>query len=70
MEWARAMDRRKTLRDLIHRQRGQATAEYSILMWFVTFVGVVTLVTFIFGFEEAIIAYYEDIVNIVCLPIP
>jgi len=61
---------KKTLCDLRHDQKGQATAEYSILMWFVAFVGVVTLVTFIFGFEEAIIAHYEDIVNIVCLPIP
>jgi len=33
-------------------------------------VGTVTLFAFFFGFEEAVIDYYEDIVNIVCLPIP
>ena len=51
-------------------ERGQATAEYGIMMWFVAFAGAATLVVFFFAFEEAIIGYYEDIVNIVCLPIP
>lgn len=58
------------LQMLAREERGQATAEYSILMWFVAFIGTVTLVTFFFAFEEAIIGYYEGIVNIVCLPIP
>ena len=56
--------------DFMRRQGGQATAEYGILMWFVAFAGTVTLFVFFFGFEEAIIDYYEDIVNLVCLPIP
>ena len=58
------------LRDLLREQGGQATAEYGILMWFVAFVGTATLFVFFFGFEEAIIDYYEDIVNLVCLPVP
>ena len=45
-------------------------AEYSLLMWLFTLAGVATLVTFFFAFEEGVIGYYEDIVNIVCLPIP
>jgi hypothetical protein len=49
---------------------GQVMAEYSLLMWLFTLAGVATLVTFFFAFEEGVIGYYEDIVNIVCLPIP
>jgi len=63
-------NRRSRLRRLLSDEAGQVTAEYSILMWFVAFVGTVTLFAFFFGFEEAVIDYYEDIVNIVCLPIP
>ena len=51
-------------------QAGQAAVEYSLLIWFFVFVGTITLFTFFFGFEEAIIGYYEDIVNIVSLPVP
>ncbi len=51
-------------------QRGQTAAEYGLLIWFSVFVGTVTLVTFIFAFEQAIIGYYEDIVNVVVLPLP
>jgi Flp pilus assembly pilin Flp len=58
------------LRALLRDESGQTAAEYSVLMWFFTLVGAACLTTFIFAFEESIVAYYEDIVNIVCLPIP
>lgn len=45
-------------------------AEYSILMWFFTLVGVATLGTFIFAVEESVIGWYADIVNVICLPFP
>jgi len=55
---------------LVRAEAGQVTAEYGLLVWFFVFLGAVTLFTFFFGFEQAIIGYYEDIVNVVCLPIP
>ena len=55
---------------LIRDENGQTLAEYSIVMWFATLIGAACLVVFFFGFEEGIIAYYEDIVNMICLPIP
>ncbi len=55
---------------LLSGRGGQVLTEYSVLLWFFTLLGVVTLVTFFFAFEEAVIGYYEDIVNVVCLPIP
>lgn len=64
------MDKKRSITGLMRDQNGQVAAEYSILAWFLTLVGVVALVTFFFAFEEAIIGYYEDIVNVVCLPIP
>ncbi len=51
-------------------QDGQTAAEYGLLIWFSVFLGTITLVTFIFAFEQAIIGYYEDIVNVVALPLP
>ena len=60
----------ESLKRLWWSARGQTTAEYGLLVWFFVFVGAVTLFTFFFGFEEATIGYYEDIVNIVCLPVP
>ena len=50
-------------------ERGQVTAEYGVLLWFFTLVGVATLVTFIFSFEEGVIADYEDILDVICFPI-
>ena len=64
------MGREGWLHGLLEREEGQVTAEYSVLLWFFTLIGVATLITFFFGFEEAIIGYYEDIVNVVCLPVP
>ncbi len=64
------MDALRRLRRLAGDERGQATAEYGIMMWFMAFAGALTLVFFFFAFEEAIIGYYENIVNIVCLPVP
>ena len=55
---------------LLKQQAGQVIAEYTVLMWFFTLIGVATLVTFFFAFEEGVIGYYEDIVNVICLPIP
>ena len=55
---------------LLNGRSGQMVAEYSLLVWFFTLVGVATLVTFFFAFEEGTIAYYEDIVNVICLPLP
>ena len=55
---------------LVRGRNGQVLAEYTILMWFFTLVGVATLATFIFAVEEGVIGLYTDIVNIVCLPIP
>jgi len=49
---------------------GQTLAEYSVLTWFFMLVGVVTLVTFFFALETSVIGQYEDIVNVICLPIP
>lgn len=51
-------------------QKGQMLAEYSILMWFFTLIGVATLGTFIFAVEESVIGWYADIVNVICLPLP
>jgi hypothetical protein len=62
--------RTASLTRLLNGRAGQVTAEYSLTMWFVAFVGGVTLLAFFFGFEEAILGYYEDIVNTICLPIP
>jgi Flp pilus assembly pilin Flp len=55
---------------LLQDRRGQVLAEYTVLLWFITVVGVATLVTFFFAFEEGVIGYYDDIVSIICLPIP
>jgi len=49
---------------------GQAVAEYGILVWFMTLIGAVSLVMFIFAFEASVVGYYEDIVNVICLPVP
>lgn len=54
----------------LRRRNGQVLAEYSILMWFFTLIGVATLATFIFAVEEGAIGLYADIVNVICLPIP
>jgi len=51
-------------------QGGQTIAEYGLLVWFSVFMGTITLVTFLFAFEQGIIGFYEDIVNIVALPLP
>ena len=61
---------KKMLRAFLAGESGQTIAEYGILVWFSVFVGTVTLVTFIFALEGAIIGYYEDIVNVVALPLP
>ncbi len=58
------------VRTLLRERAGQVVAEYSVLMWFFTLIGVATLVTFFFAFEEGVIGYYEDIVNVICLPFP
>jgi len=55
---------------LLGGRSGQMLAEYGLLMWFFTLVGVASLVTFFFAFEEGVVGYYEDIVNMICLPIP
>jgi len=60
----------RALKELARDERGQVMAEYSILMWFFTLIGVAALTTFFFAFEEGVIGYYEDIVNVICLPIP
>lgn len=64
------MTRRLSFAALLRGRKGQTLAEYSLLMWFFTLVGVVTMVTFIFAFEESAVGYYQDIVNTICLPIP
>jgi len=61
---------RRLAQGVLKGRSGQMVAEYSLLVWFFTLVGVATLVTFFFAFEEGTIAYYEDIVNVVCLPFP
>jgi len=55
---------------LFKGEGGQVLAEYGILLWFFTLAGVATLIAFMFAFEEGVIAHYEDIVNVVCLPVP
>ena len=55
---------------LVRGESGQVMAEYGVVLWFFTLIGVATLVTFFFAFEEGVIGYYEDLVNVVCLPIP
>ncbi|MFP4176701.1 MAG: hypothetical protein ACOCSQ_03345 [Planctomycetota bacterium] len=52
------------------RRDGQMLAEYSILTWFFTLIGVATLVTFVFAVENSVVGMYEDIVNVICLPLP
>jgi hypothetical protein len=49
---------------------GQVLTEYGILLWFITFAGAASLMTFIFAFEGSIIDYYESIVHLIALPIP
>ena len=61
---------RKRLSELARDESGQALAEYSVAVWLFTLVGVACLFTFFFAFEEGVIAYYEDVVNIICLPVP
>jgi len=58
------------VRRLLRGRSGQVLAEYGLLFWFLTMVGVASLVTFFFAFEEAVVGYYADIVSVVCLPIP
>jgi len=67
MDW-RGIKRR--LGRFFRAEDGQMLAEYSVLMWFFTLVGVACLFTFFFAFEESVIAYYEDVVNVICLPVP
>ena len=64
------MEPNRRAKPILGGRRGQALAEYSLLMWLFTLLGVATLVTFIFAFEEGVIGYYEDIVNVICLPVP
>ncbi len=61
---------RQRLQKFFICESGQTAAEYGILMWFAVFIGTVTLLTFLFAFEQALIGYYEDIVNIIALPLP
>jgi len=66
----RGKDLKRPVLALLRDRAGQVIAEYGVLMWFVTLIGVATLATFFFAFEEGVIGYYEDIVNVICLPIP
>jgi len=64
------MERVRSILELLRGRSGQMLAEYGVLLWFVTLVGVASLVTFFFAFEEGVVGYYEDVVNVICLPIP
>ena len=66
----RARENQKNSSVLFGGRSGQVVAEYTILMWFFTLIGVATLATFIFAVEEGAIGLYTDIVNVICLPIP
>jgi Flp pilus assembly pilin Flp len=61
---------KQIVRRFLRGNRGQMVAEYSVLLGLFTVGGVAVLVTFFFAFEEGVIGYYEDIVNVICLPIP
>jgi hypothetical protein len=65
-----ARESQKDAPGFLRGRSGQVVAEYTILMWFFTLIGVATLATFIFAVEEGAIGLYEDIVNVICLPIP
>lgn len=58
------------IRNFAKNCRGQMVAEYSVLMWFSVLLGAAALVTVFFAFEESTINYYENIVKIICLPVP
>ncbi len=64
------VDRQEAVVEFFRNEDGQMLAEYSILMWFFTLVGVATLGTFIFAVEESVVDWYADIVNVICLPLP
>jgi len=64
------MERVRSILELLRGRSGQVLAEYGVLLWFVTLVGVASLVTFFFAFEEGVVGYYGDVVNVICLPIP
>ncbi len=55
-------------KDFIRDESGQTVSEYAVLVWFTVLIGAVTLLTFLFAFEQGIIGYYEDIVNVIALP--
>ena len=61
---------KEIIRRFLRGNSGQMVAEYTVLVCFFTLIGVTALVTFFFAFEEGVIGYYEDIVNVICLPIP
>ena len=61
---------RRSLSRLLADQRGQATAEYGLLTWFLVLIGTTTLAYFFFAMGEVLIGYYDDIVCVVCLPVP
>ena len=64
------MDSARRVFRLLRGRSGQVLAEYGVLLWFFTLVGVASLVMFFFAFEEGVIGYYADVVDVICLPIP
>lgn len=61
---------KRWLKRFLRDQCGQMAAEYGLLTWFFVFFGSAALVWFLMAMEEAAVDYYQDIVSIVCLPIP
>lgn len=61
---------KKRIRQFLRDEAGQMAAEYSLLNWFFIFLGTVSIAWFFMAMEEAAIDFYQDVVSIVCLPVP
>jgi hypothetical protein len=61
---------KRFVRRLLRDERGQMAVEYSLVTWLFVFFGTASLAWFLMALEEAAIDYYQDVVSVVCLPIP
>jgi hypothetical protein len=68
--WPEVVWMRRWLKRLFRDERGQMSAEYGLLTWVFVFFGSASLVWFLMAMEEAAIDHYQDIVSVVCLPVP
>lgn len=57
---------RQTTADLYEDEQGQATTEYAVLVFWT----VILTFTAIKAMEVSLLYYYQDLVSLICLPIP